>query len=278
MSIDRLPPLDLHAHVGDVGAMPLIEGARVFGQTITSEEWDDQSVRLEMDGVVWGLGLHPIFTESIEDVDRLIARLPRCAAVGEVGLDNTGLSPISLDQQRTVLAAILSNEATQDRLVSVHALLAYGETVAFLADYPTPGAILHWFCGPGDPLVRAVKQDLFFSINDAVVADPDQAVVLPDLPRHRVLAETDAPYIDRITGQPLNPWEDTDEERSQGRGLRSGEVRPVEESLGRVWGVEPDEVRWQLWRNLAELESRVKIRPFQASEVLEAAGYDAPVF
>ena len=45
MSIDRLPPLDLHTHVGDGGAMPLIEDARVFGQTITPEEWDDQSVR-----------------------------------------------------------------------------------------------------------------------------------------------------------------------------------------------------------------------------------------
>jgi TatD DNase family protein len=266
--------MDVHAHTGDLGGMPMVEGSRVFGQTISPAQWDEVTETLQIDGLYWGLGLHPIMTNAGSEVEGLLDRLPDCVAVGEVGLDNTGHAPISMAEQREVLIAILTHPEAQKRLVSLHALLCYGDLVSLLAEYPTPGAILHWWCWPGEPLEESIEQDLFYSVNDAVAAIPDQAVVLPDLPRTRVLIETDSPYVDRETGQPLNPWEGTDDERAAGRGLVSGEVLPMERSLAKLWGVDTDEVRWQLWRNLAELESRVEVRPFGAAEVLRVAGYE----
>lgn len=270
-NLSSLPPLDVHAHTGEIGATPLEEGARVFGQTMTLEEWDRVSAEPSIDGLKWGLGLHPIYTKSLADLDGFLARLPTSAAVGEIGLDYTGLSPITPEEQRTILASILSHPETQKRIVSLHALLAYSDVVTMLADYPTPGAIIHWYTAPGDPLRRAVDQGVFLSVNDAIVADPTQALVLAEIPRDRILVETDSPYIDRRSGKPLNPWEDTLAERAEGRGLRSGEVLPVETSLAALWGVDVEEVRWQIWRNYAELEARIEMKLFNAGEILASS-------
>ena len=271
MALSSLPPLDVHAHTGEVGATPIETGARVFAQTMTLDEWDARSAEPAVDGLVWGLGLHPIYTKSLTDLEGFMARLPDCAAVGEIGLDYTGLSPVTPEDQRTILASILSHPETSRRLISLHALLAYSDVVAMLADFPNPGAIIHWYTAPGDPLRRAVDQGIFLSVNDAIVADPAQAVVLGEIPRNRVLVETDSPYIDRSSGVPLNPWEDTLTERSEGRGLRSGEVGPVERSLAALWAVDEDEVRWQVWQNYAELEARIELKPFNAAEIVASA-------
>jgi TatD DNase family protein len=270
-----LPPLDLHAHAAEIGAESIEPGSQVFGQTMTLEEWDAQMKRPPVAGLVWGLGLHPIYTKSLADLDGFMARLPSCAAVGEIGLDYTGLSPVSPEDQKTILAAILSHEETQKRLLSVHALMAFPDVVAMLADHPTPGAIIHWYSAAGEPLRRAVEIGLFMSVNSAIVANPDHAGVLAEIPRDRVLVETDSPYIDRNSGVPLNPWEDTVAERSAGRALNPGEVLPIERSLALVWGVEAEEVRIQVWRNYAQLEARIEMKPFHASEVLAAAGHTA---
>lgn len=67
----------------------------------------------------------------------------------------TPASPLTPDEQRTVLADILSSDETRSRLVSLHGLLATAELVAMLADHPMPGAIIHWYGTPGKPLARA---------------------------------------------------------------------------------------------------------------------------
>lgn len=274
MAAGRLPPLDVHAHVDDVGAGPIAPGARVFGQTMTPSEWDTVQGRRSDERVVWGLGLHPIYIGSARDLDEFVARLPHSSSIGEIGLDNTGLSPVPATEQRRILSEILSHPAASERLVSLHALLAYGDVVSILSDHPIPGAILHWWSAPGKTLAKAVELGAFFSVNDAVAADPEQAKVLPELPPERTLVETDAPYIDRHTGAPLNPWEDTEARRAAGRSLRSGEVTAIEKTLASVWQTDPEAVRLQIWRNLAELESRVKVRPFDARSVLALSGFD----
>lgn len=268
-----LPVLDMHCHPCHVGGAPIEPGSYVYAQSVTPEEWKVEKELFQEPGTVWGLGLHPWWTPDEQAVVPFLDALEQCAAVGEVGLDHTGHPPLSPDAQRAVLAAILNHPATQARLVNLHALLAYDEMVALLAEHPTPGALIHWYCDPDKKLLqRAIEQDIFFTVNDAMFTIEEQGRVIGDLPPNRVFVESDAPYIRRdgfVAEGGILPWVGgVDPPHEVGMRLRSGEVTTTERSLGTLWGMSVEDVRRQLWLNLAELESRVTVRPFGAAEVL----------
>lgn len=272
--MSTLPPLDMHCHPCHAGGAPIVADTAVFAVSVTPEEWATETQVFQEPGTVWGLGLHPWWLESDEALGPFFAAIERSSAVGEIGLDYTGHSPLNADAQRAVLGDILDHPATRDRLINLHALLAYDDMVALLAEHPAPGAFIHWYCDP-DPrlLARAVEQDIFFTVNDAMFAIEEQGRIMRDLPRERVFIETDAPYIERDTGLVADgailPWVDgVDPPEDVTRRLRSGEVERTERSLAELWGVSPEDVRHQMWINLAELESRLAVRPFGAAEIL----------
>lgn len=273
MMTSALPPLDMHCHPCHAGGAPVVSGTYVYAQSVTPQEWARERTNHEGSGVVWGLGLHPWW--MVEDlIAEFFQALERCDAVGEIGLDYTGHAPLPPARQKAVLAEILDHPATRDRLVNLHALLAYDDMVTLLAEHPAPGALIHWYCDPGERLLaRAIEQDIFFTVNDAMFAIEEQGRIIPSLPPNRVFVESDAPYIERDTGVVVDgallPWNDgTDAPQDIARRLRSGEITRTERSLGELWGMSPEEVRDQLWSNLAELESRVRVRPFGAADVL----------
>jgi TatD DNase family protein len=274
--MSTLPPLDMHAHPCHAGGAPIIPDTRVFAVSVTPEEWATETQVFQDPGTIWGLGLHPWWLQNEKALEPFFAELDRSSAVGEIGLDYTGHAPLSADAQRAVLSDILDHPATRDRLVNLHALLAYDDMVALLAEHPTPGALIHWYCDPDLRLLdRAIEQDIFFTVNDAMFAIEEQGQIIADLPRERVFVESDAPYIERDTGLVadggLLPWvEAGDPPEDVARRLRSGEVARTERSLAQLWGVSPEDVRLQMWSNLAELESRLAVRPFGAAEVLAA--------
>lgn len=76
----------------------------------------------------------------------------------------------------------------------------------------------------------------FFSVNAAMFRDAD---LIASLPLERVLTETDHPFGDRASRAARRP----------------GEVEPVERALGRVYELEPQQIRARMWRNLARLVS-----------------------
>jgi TatD DNase family protein len=63
---------------------------------------------------------------------------------------------------------------------------------------------------------------------------------LRHLPLDRLLTETDHPYGDRIGPEPHQP----------------GNVVPVEHAVARLYGLDPEEVRRMMWRNLGQLLRR----------------------
>jgi TatD DNase family protein len=142
--------------------------------------------------------------------------------------------------------------------------MAYQEVVDVLSAEPTPGIVYHWFMGTGRTLEQAVALDIFFSVNDAMLSLPEGREIVARLPRNRVLTETDGPYIQAGTGQAMNPGDDI----PGGPALRPAELGNTEQQLAAFWGASVDDVRLQIWQNLAELESRVEVRPFGAAELL----------
>lgn len=257
--MDSLPALDMHAHTIQAGNVPAGDLPSILSVTFTPDEWLGHGRGGTSGNVVWALGLHPWETRDEADLERFLDCLPRCEAVGEIGVDRSSFPTLPIERQRPVLEAILDHAETRKRMVSLHAWQAYADLVEILAGHPVPGAIIHWFMGTGETLRRGVELDVYFSVNDAMFAASEGSEVIPALPRNRVLTETDAPSIEFGTGRSL----DVGERRT--RPLNPGELEQTEARLAEVWATDAAEVRVQLWRNLAELEERVERRPFGAA-------------
>lgn len=262
-----LPQLDMHAHPVQAGRHLDDGRPAVLAVTFSAEEWAAHADSDSRERLIWGLGLHPWETYTDDDVARTLERLPQCDAIGEIGLDGTVRAKRPMPKQHEALVALLDAPEAKDRVVSVHGLRAYAEVVRILESHPTPGVIFHWFMGMDDVLRRAVRLDIFFSVNQAMFALTEGRAVIAELPMSRVLIETDAPYIERASGQSLNP----DDDLTGDSPLRPGEVGPMEKSLSELWGIDPAGVREQLWQNLSELEGRLARPPFSASRVLNDA-------
>lgn len=231
----RLPPIDMHAHIEvDIAAAELVGlRALVFAATRTLNE-AEQAVRRSDAWTVWGVGCHPGLAGAQKSFlpDRFAELITRTPYVSEVGLD--GKSRVPMETQRATLSAILGALQGSPRITSMH---SYGVTEAVLdclAAHPIQGAVMHWWLGDAEQTRRAIELGCYFSINVAMLRRPE---LLDRLPLNRLLAETDHPFGDR----------------SGRRSQRPGHVDDVERALARLHGLDQDELRKAMWRNLAEL-------------------------
>lgn len=231
-----LPPIDAHAHVLTSIDERELRALRsvVFAVTREPSEWA-AAVERRDDLCVWGLGCHPKLAGAVAafDPDRLAELTASTPLIGEVGLD--GGSPVPMTDQRRVFQATLEIARDHSRLISIHSVRA---AAAMLDDLEAvgdvTGAILHWWRGDTTETRRAIELGCFFSLNGAEAAKPK---VLSTLPPDRVLTETDFPHTRRADRKAEHP----------------GAVETIEHALGDAWSLSQDDVRRQLWKNLARI-------------------------
>ncbi len=228
-------PLDLHAHVDPtISARDLVDlGAVIFAVTRSLDEAAGALARVDT-RTCWGVGCHPglVWAQRAFDPDRFADLTARTAFVSEVGLD--GGSRVPMAAQQTTLEAILRVLQSSSRITSLHSYQASEHVIVALEAEPIKGAVLHWWLGSEHQTRRALELGCFFSINASSVRRTD---LLELIPLDRVLTETDHPFGDRHTTNHARP----------------GVVDPVEQALAIHHGVSPDEIRSQMWSNLARL-------------------------
>ena len=150
---------------------------------------------------VWfAAGHHPNsatgYTGAITDELREIARHPRCAAIGETGLDFYRDATPPDDQQRAFEAQIELARGTGKPLV-IHTRAAEDDTIATLArDAQGLEVILHCFSMPGR-LEECLEHGWWISFAGNVTYPKarELAFAAEQAPLDRVLVETDAPYL-----------------------------------------------------------------------------------
>ncbi|MCK9928834.1 TatD family hydrolase [Frankia sp. Mgl5] len=230
-----LPPLDLHAHVDPSTPEDdlRILGAVIFAATRSLPE-ADSALRRRDTLIVWGVGSHPGVTSSHRSFDAAWFRslIERTVFVSEFGLD--GGAKVPLDQQLQTLRGALDVLVNKPRIISLHSYRATGQLLDVLSAQPVPGVVLHWWLGSVAATKRAVGLGCYFSVNAAMFRRPG---VLRHIPLNRLLTETDHPYGDRTGPRPHQP----------------GNVLPVEYAIAKLHGLEPEEVRRSMWRNLNRL-------------------------
>ena len=150
---------------------------------------------------VWfAVGHHPNhatgYTDAITDELRELARHPRCAAIGETGLDDYREYAPRADQERAFAAQIgLARELGKPLVI--HTRAADDDTIATLArDAQGLDVILHCFSMP-DRLEECLDHGWWISFAGNVTYPKarELAFAAEQAPLDRILVETDAPYL-----------------------------------------------------------------------------------
>jgi TatD DNase family protein len=193
------------------------------------------------DGVFAILGIHPhdagrATADDLVALRGLLAH-PKAVAVGETGLDwFRDYAP--RDDQRRLFAAELELAAELEKPVVIHTRAADEDTLAALADHPG-SVVLHCFSAP-HMLPTALERGWYVSFagNATFPKAVDLRLAATEVPRERILAETDSPYL---APQPV-------------RGKRNEPANVVHTlaALAGARGEEPAELERQIERNAAE--------------------------
>jgi len=201
--------IDSHTHLDSCAApnAELVAAAREAGVTklltVGTDEQTNRTALVAADAFaeVWAaVGRHPNHAEGFDDAAledlRELAAHPRCAAIGETGLDFFRDGAPREDQERAFLAQIALARDVDKPLV-VHARAADDDTIALLKEHAGDLRILLHCFSMSDRVAECVEAGWWCSFAGNVTYPKNAA--LADAARHvpadRLLVETDAPYL-----------------------------------------------------------------------------------
>ncbi|MHC2462486.1 Qat anti-phage system TatD family nuclease QatD [Bradyrhizobium embrapense] len=242
--------IDLHAHL-DLYPDPVAtteECVRrdlfVLSVTTTPSAWSGTAALAKNAARIrTAIGLHPQIAQERQGELALFADLlPQSRYVGEIGLDGGPELKATWDAQRRVFEEILRMcRKAGGRIMTIHSRRAATPVLDALAAGDGAGvAVLHWFSGTRRELQRAADQGCWFSVGPAMLAGERGRKLAADMPRDRILTESDGPFA-QTDGRSLYPWD----------------AAAAEKTLADIWNVAVDEVRGQLMLNLRRLTSSV---------------------
>lgn len=240
---------DTHAHIDgpefDADRDAVIARAREAGLThmvligaSDGFESNPRAVALaeQHDDMFATVGLHPhdaklVDEDTLERI-RALAAHPKVVAIGETGLDYYyDQSP--RETQRDAFRAFVRMSHALGKPCVVHTRDAEDDTIAILREEDAAGCggVIHCFTGTQALADAAI--DLGWSISFSGVltfrnADPLRAIA-KDLPRDRVLVETDCPYLTPVP--------------HRGKRNEPAFVVHTAEVLAKLWEVPVEEVR-----------------------------------
>jgi TatD DNase family protein len=155
------------------------------------------------------LGLHPQLAHERRSELALFERLlPQTRYVGEVGLDGTPEFRRHWADQLAVFTRVLQIcDAAGGRILSIHSRRAASAVLDALEKYPGAGVpVLHWFSGTARELRRAIDLGCWFSVGPPMLLSGKGQSLTVDMPRDRILTETDGPFA-TLEHRSLLPWD-----------------------------------------------------------------------
>jgi TatD DNase family protein len=201
--------IDSHTHLDSCGPPndELVRAAVDAGVTrILTVGMDGESCRTALAAaetfpqVCAAIGRHPNHAAGFDDAGlaevEALAAHPRCAAIGEAGLDYYRDYAPRADQERAFHAQIELARATGKPLV-IHTRAAEDDTIATLrARADGVRVVMHCFSMP-DRLDECLAEGWWISFagNVTYPKAQDLAAAAERVPEDRLLVETDAPYL-----------------------------------------------------------------------------------
>jgi len=157
------------------------------------------------EGIYFAVGVHPYDKEAF-DPDYLEAHIehPKCIAVGECGLDYFRLPETDEEKaeekakQKEIFKAQITLAKKYKKPLIVHIRDASADSLEILKSENARevGGILH--CYNASPILLELAEDgFYYGIGGVVTFKNAKKLVeiLPEIPREKLLIETDAPYL-----------------------------------------------------------------------------------
>jgi TatD DNase family protein len=212
----------------------------VLAVTTTPSAWKGTTALVKgSERIRVALGLHPeLAHERKSELELFTTLITKARYIGEIGLDGTPELKRHWADQTSVFQRILSAcEHAGGRIMTIHSRRAVPDVLDLLEAHPRAGVpILHWYSGGKGDLNRAINLGCWFSVGPAMLSGEKGKALLAQMPPDRVLTETDGPFA-MVAGRNAVPWD----------------VAAMMPLIGKIWGVEPDEVPRRVQSNLRHL-------------------------
>jgi len=231
--------LDTHCHLDEYpdprAVVRSLDGTQVAAVAMTALPSGFERLRSLLGGErLWrlALGVHPLAARSLTDREwRLFAKyLPETGFVGEVGLDCSPEGVGSRMTQENAFHRVLQAISGQGKIVSVHSRRAEAAVVAALDEHRMSPVIFHWYSGSLRTLEHVVQGGHYFSINPAMVRGAQGQKIVERIPRERILAETDGPFV-RVGSRAAVPTDAMDVYQHLAKAWR----QPLQETIDAVY-------------------------------------------
>lgn len=141
------------------------------------------------------LGLHPLLAADKQNELQIFKNnIEKTSYIGEIGLDFSKSGISTKEIQISVLRKILSELKGKKKIVSVHSRKAERELLDLLCEYDIKNVIFHWYSGPVGLIPSILSCGYYFSINESMTLSKNGQKIIENIPKPRILTETDAPY------------------------------------------------------------------------------------
>ena len=141
------------------------------------------------------LGLHPLLAADKQNELQIFKNnIEKTSYIGEIGLDFSKSGISTKEIQISVLRKILSELKGKKKIVSVLSRKAERELLDLLCEYDIKNVIFHWYSGPIGLIPSILSCGYYFSVNESMTLSKNGQKIIENIPKSRILTETDAPY------------------------------------------------------------------------------------
>lgn len=145
------------------------------------------------------LGLHPLLaSENKNELPLFDSLLDQTSYIGEIGLDFSKEGLSTKEDQISTLRKLLEKLEGRKKIISVHSRKAEKKLFDLLCEYNINNVIFHWYSGPIDLIPSIISKGYYFSINEAMTISKNGRTIIKEIPRSRILTESDAPFNNKV--------------------------------------------------------------------------------
>ena len=149
------------------------------------------------------VGFHPeelskLESDSLEKI-AILARHPKCVAIGEIGLDYYW-DDSHKDEQKALFKAQLELALQLDKPVIIHDREAHADCMEIVFVYPELKGVFHCYSGSAEMAKELLKRGWYLGFDGPITyKNARKAIeVLEICPLDRILVETDSPYLSPV--------------------------------------------------------------------------------
>lgn len=149
------------------------------------------------------VGIHPEelsdFTDGkLKEIEKL-AKHPKCAAIGEIGLDYYW-DDTHKQEQKELFIRQIELALRLDRPVIIHDREAHGDSLEIVSRYKELRGVFHCYSGSAEMAAELLKMGWYLGFDGPVTYKNARKVieVLEICPSDRMLIETDSPYLSPV--------------------------------------------------------------------------------